>query len=58
MKYSQFMNNASICQPNARAEDGMEQRSPWNVLCEYVLIPIGTVFAVFMTMLGMMLLNN
>jgi hypothetical protein len=58
MKYTQFMDNASIYQPNARAEDGLEQGSPWSALCEYVLIPIGTVVAFFLILLCMMLLNH
>ena len=55
MKYSEWIDNASAHQPDARAEDGMKQRSQWSELCQYVLIPIGTVFAIFLAMLGMML---
>jgi hypothetical protein len=58
MEYSELNNDVSIYQSNVRAEDGMQQRSRWNVLCEGVIIPLGSVFTVFLAMLCMMLLNK
>jgi hypothetical protein len=59
MEYTKFLkNDAIIDQPNARAEDGMSKPSHWNTLCEGVLIPLGSIFAVFLAMLGMMLLTH
>jgi hypothetical protein len=57
MKYIHFTNSSSIYQPNARAEDGMEQ-NPQNSFWENVLIPAGLVFVVFLTMLGTMLFHH
>jgi hypothetical protein len=57
MKYSKFINDAPIDQPNARAEDGMSESSSWNTLCEGVLIPLASVFLVFLAILGMMLMS-
>jgi hypothetical protein len=58
MEYSELENNDSIYQSNARAEDGMQPRSRWNALCEGVIIPIGSLFTVFLAMLGIMLLTR
>jgi hypothetical protein len=58
MEYGEPGNDASIYQSNARAEDGMQPRSHWNALCEGVLIPLGSLFTVFLAMLGVMLLNK
>jgi hypothetical protein len=58
MEYSKSKDDASIYQSNFRAEDGMQQRSRWNALCEGVLIPLGSLFTIFLAMLGMMLLNK
>jgi hypothetical protein len=58
MEYSEINNDGSIYQSNARAEDGMEQRSQWNALFEGVIIPIGSLFTVFLAMLGVMLINK
>jgi hypothetical protein len=58
MEYSEMNNDGSIYQSNVRAEDGIEQRSQWNALCEGVIIPIGSLFTVFLAMLGMMLINK
>jgi hypothetical protein len=58
MEYSELNNEVSIYQSNVRAEDGMQQRSRWNILCEGVIIPLGSVFTVFLAMLCMMLLNK
>ena len=58
MEYSKSKNDASVYQSTARAEDGMQPQGRWNALCEGVLIPIGSLFAVFLTMLGLMLLTD
>jgi hypothetical protein len=58
MEYSQLENDASIYQSNVRAEDGMQPRGRWSALCEGVLIPLGSLFTVFLAMLGIMLLNR
>jgi hypothetical protein len=58
MEYTELKNDASIYQSNARAEDGMQQRSRWSALCEGVIIPIGSLFTVFLAMLGIMLLTR
>jgi hypothetical protein len=43
-------------QSTIRAEDGQQQLTRWNSLCEGVLLPIGSLFAVFLVMLGIMLI--
>jgi hypothetical protein len=43
-------------QRNARAEDGFQERTPWNSLCEGILIPLGTLFAVLLGIVGVMLI--
>ena len=58
MEYSKFKNDASVYESTARAEDGMPPRSRWNALCEGVLIPLGSLFAVFLAMLGLMLIAD
>jgi hypothetical protein len=59
MKYGKFIDDALIHQqPNIRAEDGMQQGVYWNEFFKYVIIPVGTLFAVFGAMLGMMLFNR
>jgi hypothetical protein len=45
-------------QSNVRAEDGFLQTSRWERLCEGVLIPLGSLFAVFIMMLGVMLIAD
>jgi hypothetical protein len=47
-----------IDQPNARAEDGFQQRGSWNSFCEGILIPLGSLFAVFLVMVGLMLAST
>jgi len=49
---------SAIYQSNMRAEDGCQNRGSWNSLCEGILIPLGSLFAVFLTMLGLMLLAD
>jgi hypothetical protein len=58
MEYTESNNNASIYQSNVRAEDGMQPRSRWSALCEGVIIPLGSLFTVFLAMLGIMLLTR
>jgi hypothetical protein len=41
-----------------RAEDGQVPRSRWTTLCEGVLIPLGSIFAIFLFMLGVMLITD
>ncbi len=36
-----------VSQSNFRAEDGDRHTTPWNDLCDEVLIPIGSLLAVF-----------
>ena len=42
---------------NARAEDGLKG-NPWNALCEGILIPLGTLFAVFLGIAGIMIISH
>lgn len=58
MRYNELTNNAPVYQPNARAEDGMWEPRQWNSLREYVLIPLGSIFVVFLAILGMMLIST
>jgi hypothetical protein len=46
----------SIYQSNIRAEDGRQQPTRWSSFCEGVLFPLGSLFAAFLAMLGIMLL--
>lgn len=58
MEHSKLKNDASVYQSIARAEDGMRPQSRWYTLCEGVLIPLGSLFAVFLVMLGLMLIAD
>ncbi len=58
MEYSKLKNDASVYQSTARAEDGIRPQGRWNALCEGVLIPLGSLFAVFLAMLGIMLIAD
>jgi len=51
---TQFDN--SIYQSTVRAEDGQQQPTRWNSFCEGVLLPIGSLFAVFLAIVGIMLI--
>lgn len=51
---TQFDN--SIYQSTVRAEDGRQQLTRWSSFCEGVLLPLGSLFAVFLVMLGIMLI--
>jgi hypothetical protein len=58
MRYLSLENEASIHQSTIRVEDECQNRGSWNSLCEGVLIPLGSLFAVFLTLLGLMLLAD
>jgi len=51
-------NNPSVYQSNIRAEDGYQRRERWNSFFDEVLIPIGSLFAVFLVMLGLILITH
>jgi hypothetical protein len=57
MEYIEQKEIAPTYQSNNRAEDG-EPCSQWNTLCEGVLIPLGSLFVVFLFMLGVMLITT
>ncbi len=56
MNYIESKQIAPTFQSNFRAEDGLHSRSRWSSFCEGVLIPLGSLFAVFLFMLGAMLI--
>ena len=56
MKYLSYETDASMYQSAMRAEDGTQGCTRWNSLCDGVLIPVGSLFAVFAIMLGLMLI--
>src|ERR1700761_2182981 len=58
MNYIDSHQIAPTYQSNSRAEDGQLDRSHWSGLCEGVLIPLGSLFAVFLLMLGVMLITH
>jgi hypothetical protein len=58
MEYTEQQDITPTYQSNIRAEDGLSQRSQWSTLCEGVLIPLGSLFAVFLFMLGVMLITT
>jgi hypothetical protein len=58
MNYIDSPQIAPTFQSNSRAEDGQLDCSRWSGLCEGVLIPLGSLFAVFLLMLGVMLITT
>ena len=44
-------NKLSTYQSNIRAEDGIQQNSRWNALCEGILIPFGFILALVVVIL-------
>jgi hypothetical protein len=57
MEYTQQTDQVSIYQSNFRAEDGLPtDRS--NALYEGVVVPLASLFAVFLFMLGAMMITN
>ena len=57
MEYIQPNDQASIYQSNVRAEDGLPC-GRWSAFCEGVVVPLVSLFAVFLFMLGAMLVTN
>jgi hypothetical protein len=57
MEYTEQNNQASIYQSNFRAEDGAST-SRSNALYEGVVVPLASLFAVFLFMLGAMVIAN
>jgi hypothetical protein len=58
MEYIEQKEIAPTYQSNSRAEDGLLLGSQWTTLCEGVLIPLGSLFVVFLFMLGVMLITT
>ena len=58
MKYMPFENDDSTYVSNIRAEDGFQKRGSWNSFSEGVLIPLASLFAVFLAILGLMLITD
>jgi hypothetical protein len=56
MKSTTTQYDNSIYQSNIRAEDGRQQPTRWSSFCEGVLFPLGSIFVVFLAMLGVMLI--
>jgi hypothetical protein len=57
MEYTQQNDQASMYQSNFRAEDGLPT-SRWNALYEGVVIPLASLFAVFLFMVGAMVISH
>ena len=57
MEYTQHNDEASIYQSNFRAEDGLENGRT-NALYEGVVVPLASLFAVFLVMVGVMLFSH
>jgi hypothetical protein len=55
MEYTQHHDEVSIYQSNFRAEDGL---NPSNALYEGVVIPLASLFAVILFVIGAMMLSN
>jgi hypothetical protein len=51
-------NTTSINQTNARAEDGFQGSASRNAFCEGIVIPLASLGAVFLIMLGVMLISH
>ncbi|HEY4045725.1 MAG TPA: hypothetical protein VGM27_02570 [Acidobacteriaceae bacterium] len=58
IRRSKLEENASIYQPNIRAEDGLPQKGGWNALYEEVLIPCGFVFALLLILVIAILVRS
>ena len=58
MNYVEPKEIAPTFQSNIRAEDGELDGSGWSGLREGVLVPLGSLFAVFLFMLCVMLLTH
>ena len=57
MEYTQQNNHASIYESNFRAEDGLPTGRS-NALYEGVVIPLASLFAVFLFMVGAMVITH
>jgi hypothetical protein len=57
MQLNKFKYESSNLLSNIRAEDGLQQPIRWNAFYEGVLLPLGSLFAVFLLVLGVMLLS-
>jgi hypothetical protein len=57
MEYTEQNNQASIYESNFRAEDGLPTGRS-NALYEGVVIPLASLFAVFLFMLGVMVITH
>jgi hypothetical protein len=51
-------NSRSIDHTNFRAEDGLQPNSNLDTFYENVIIPLGSVFAILMAILGIHLMNR
>lgn len=58
MEYSNINTDSAIYKSTARAEDGMQKPTRRDALTEGVLIPLGSIGAIFLAILGIMLLNR
>ncbi len=58
MNDEKLTKNEVASQSNIRAEDGLLRASRWDALCVGVLFPLGSLFAVFMVMLCVMLITD
>jgi hypothetical protein len=57
MEYTQQNDQSSIFESNFRAEDGLPNGRS-NALYEGVVVPLASLFAVFLFMLGAMMITN
>ncbi len=57
MEYTQHNDEVSIYQSNFRAEDGLPE-GRWSALYEGVVVPLGSLFAVFLFMVAAMMLTH
>jgi len=58
MQHITRIEDVSTYQSTARAEDGDQQPNRWTSLCEGVLIPLGSLFAIFLAILAVMLITH
>jgi hypothetical protein len=57
MEYTQSTDEVSIYESTSRAEDGATS-GRWSAFCEGVVVPLASLFAVFLFMLGAMVITN
>jgi hypothetical protein len=57
MECTQHNDEVSIYQSNFRAEDGLPE-GRWSALYEGVVVPLGSLFAVFLFMVAVMVLTH